>query len=191
MQPTPVKPSCKAAPITQVSRILRKSAIWVAGTGPTSGDEILAPNQSLLQGQVAVRKRPGMTVRRGVGLTADPTRFPSAPIKPLPLEQPMPSQKRKKPMSVLPKAAPPSEDWKDRKTVSLSTYADLSKSWKSQSMARTSLHLAGYFHELPGLTHPRQLASCSLRSASNAEFRWFCWACQLYPQEAQLVGFSP
>ena len=103
-----------------------------------------------------------------------------------------PSDVRKKPMSVLPMASPPSEDWKDRKHRFLSdTYGDLCKSWKSYSMAWTNLHVAAYFHDLPGLTHPRQLASCALRSDSNSEFRWSCWACQLNPEEARLSGFSP
>ena len=58
-------------------------------------------------------------------------------------------------------------------------------------MAWTNLHVSGYFNTLPGLTHPRQLVACCLRSNSNEEFRWSCWSCQLHPQEAQAAGFSP
>ena len=85
-----------------------------------------------------------------------------------------------------------SEDWKGRKHRFLQeTYDSLRKSWDKDSMAWTNLHVAGYFNTLPGLTHPRQLAACCLRSNSKEEYRWSCCSCQLHPQEAKEAGFSP
>ena len=213
--PTPIKPTSKAAAIGKVSK--RKRDFLVPGGGPTSGDEMPPPTLEPFLRGTRPKSKPAPKTSRNDQKTRDespskkasnkmPSRldvslqkgqFSSGPIKPLPKVStdalvPMPADGRKKPMAVLPMASPPSEDWKDRKHRFLSdTYGDLCKSWKSRSMAWTNLHVAAYFHDLPGLTHPRQLAACALRSDSNSEFRWSCWACQLNPEEASLSGFSP
>ena len=69
--------------------------------------------------------------------------------------------------------------------------SELSSSWPDDSMAWVNFHVSSYYYSCGGLTHPRQLAACSLRSNSNESHRWSCWACQLEPEAAHAAGFSP
>ena len=113
----------------------------------------------------------------------------SGPIKPLSSAM---VKQDKRPMAMLPGAKRPQEDHRSRKQAFLQHMAqELSSSWPSDSMAWVNLHVAGYYHDLGGCTHPRQLAACSLRSDSTQEHRWSCWACNLDPVEARAAGFSP
>ena len=73
----------------------------------------------------------------------------------------------------------------------LGILSELSSSWPDDSMAWVNFHVSSYYYSCGGLSHPRQLASCSLRSNSNESHRWSCWACQLEPEAAQAAGFSP
>ena len=118
----------------------------------------------------------------------------NGPIKPLAItaDRPQSPPARKKPQSVLPNAsATKAENWRDQKHRFLqSTYDALRNSRDATSMAWTNLHVSGYVNVLPGLTRPRQLAACCLRSSSNETHRWSCWSCQLKTEEAKASGFS-
>ena len=76
-------------------------------------------------------------------------------------------------------------------TSCLRTLSELSACWPSHSMAWVNLHVAGSYYSFERVTHPRQLAACSLRGNSKEPHRWACWSCQIEPEAAAKAGFSP
>ena len=212
----PPKPQSKAAALNKVSQRRRKFLIETGA--PTSGDEqhppklgdflLGAKSKAAAKRSASVSAKKRKVVRcqshersRSHGrnaneITGGPIRplspqrkkaqeeLSGGPIRPL-------SPQRKKPQAVLAQAEK-AETWKDRKHRFLQeTYDALCRSWEPDSMAWVNLHVAAYFYEFTRVTHPRQLAACSLRSSSNESHRWSCWSCQLFPEEAQEAGFSP
>ena len=212
----PPKPQSKAAAVNKVSQRRRKFLIETGA--PTSGDEqhppklgdflLGAKSKAAAKRSASVSAKKRKVVRcqshersRSHGRNAN--EITGGPIRPLSPQRKKPqdqisggpigplSPQRKKPQSVLAQAEK-AETWKDRKHRFLQeTYDALCRSWDADSMAWVNLHVAAYFYEFTRVTHPRQLAACSLRSSSNETHRWSCWSCQLFPEEAQAAGFSP
>ena len=142
--PTAIKPTSKAAAIGKVSK--RKRDFLVPGGGPTSSDEMPPPTLEVFLCGARPKSKPAPKTSKndqkardespskkasnkmpsGLDVALQKGQFSSGPIKPLPKVSsdalmPMPSDGRKKPMSVLPMASPPSEDWKDRSIASFLT----------------------------------------------------------------------
>ena len=88
-------------------------------------------------------------------------RITNEPIRPL-------SPLRKKPQQMIPEGDLSSKRWHaDRNEFLDHTLSDLAATWPDDSMVWANLHVSGYYHSCGGLTHPRQLAVCSLRSNSR------------------------
>ena len=181
-------------PRSAAKRAPSVSATKRSGNAPPTAKRPQSASRSRSHGKKAEVDKGSGPIRPLSPKVADKS---TGPIKPLAItaDKPLSPLARKKPQSVLPNAsAPKAENWRDQKHRFLqSTYDALRNSWDatSNSMAWTNLHVSGYFNVLPGLTHPRQLAACCLRSSSNETHRWSCWSCQLNPEEAKASGFSP
>ena len=181
---------------------------------PTSGDEMPPPSlQPFLRNgaksKSAAKRAPSVSAaaRRSSSAKVQPKersmdrsrsqpRITGGPIRPLSPKQvraPSPmAPERKKPMAMLPEGAQPVKPWQEQRLEFLrKSLEDLSSTWPSHCMSWINMHVAGSYYDCEGITHPRQLAACSLRCDSNATHRWACWACQIDPVSAAEAGFSP
>ena len=209
MGPPPV-PQSKAAAMKK-SGGKRQREFLVRMSDPTSGDDGEAPKiQDFLisskatsaakrASSVSAKKRHCPAPDKQRSRSQDRSRshgrdkdsiITSGPIKPLPL-----SSTRKKPQQMVPEgdlSAKGPQSWQQERLDFLSkTLSELSACWPSHSMAWVNLHVAGSYYSFERVTHPRQLAACSLRGNSKEPHRWACWSCQIEPEAAAKAGFSP
>ena len=188
---------------------------------PTSGDEMPPPGLASFlrttKPKSAAKRAPSVSAAKRTGVAPPQTKRAqsasrsrsrgrrdeivkgSGPIRPLspaaimPLPKPTSPPAKKKPQDMMFRDGDLSSkrSHTDRNDFLDQILSELSSSWPDDSMAWVNFHVSSYYYSCGGLTHPRQLAACSLHSNSNESHRWSCWACQLEPEGAQAAGFSP
>ena len=208
------KPASKAAAVKKVAK--RQRAFLLEGQ-PTSADEMPPPplDSFLRMGaksKSAAKRAPSVSAARAPSVQPKPRgrsldrsrsqpRITGPPIQPLSPHRPKTAVKpptskdpedRKKPLRAVPGANTSEKSWDDNRRNFLDqTHRELKATWNNHSMAWANLHVSGYYYLFSSLTHPRQLAACSLRGDSKQTERWTCWSCQLEPAKALAAGFSP
>ena len=209
------KPASKAAAVKKVAK--RQRAFLLEGQ-PTSADEMPPPplDSFLRMGaksKSAAKRAPSVSAaRRAPSVQPKPRgrsldrsrsqpRITGPPIRPLSSQRPKTAVKpatskdpedRKRPLRAVPGANTSEKSWdENRRNFPDQTHRELKATWNNHSMAWVNLHVSGYYYPFSSLTHPRQLAACSLRGDSKQTERWTCWSCQLEPAKALAAGFSP
>ena len=209
------KPASKAAAVKKVAK--RQRAFLLEGQ-PTSADEMPPPplDSFLRMGaksKSAAKRAPSVSAaRRAPSVQPKPRgrsldrsrsqpRITGPPIRPLSPQRPKTSvrpdaskdpEDRKRPLRAVPGANTSEKSWdENRRNFLDQTHRELKATWNNHSMAWVNLHVSGYYYPFSSLTHPRQLAACSLRGDSKQTERWTCWSCQLEPAKAHAAGFSP
>ena len=216
--PTAIKPTSKAAAIGKVSK--RKRDFLVPGGGPTSGDEMpppkllrfssvgLVPNPSQLQRPAGAIRRQGMRAHQRRPLTRCQLGWTWHCKKgSFPLGQSSRCQRKSflrcthaNAIRRVARSPWQSFQWhhRHRKTGRIGSIASFLTRY-GDSVQILEVLFDGMDESSCRCLFPRSsridasssIASCALRSDSNSEFRWSCWACQLNPEEARLAGFSP
>ena len=210
------KPASKAAAVKKVAK--RQRAFLLEGQ-PTSADEIMPPpplDSFLRMGaksKSAAKRAPSASAAsrapsvqpkprgRSLDRSRSQPKLIGPPIRPLSPQRPKTAVKPatskdpedcKRPLRAVPGANTSEKSWdENRRNFLDQTHRELKATLNNHSMAWVNLHVSGYYYPFSSLTHPRQLAACSLRGDSKQTERWTCWSCQLEPAKALAAGFSP
>ena len=181
MPPPPLDSFCAWEPKPSKSAAKRAPSVSAARRAPSV--------QPKLRGRSLDRSRSQPRI------TGPPIR-PLSPQRPKTAVKPATSKRTqriaRRPLRAVPGAITSEKSWdENRRNFLDQTHRELKATWNNHSMAWVNLHVSGYYYPFSSLTHPRQLAACSLRGDSKQTERWTCWSCQLEPAKALAAGFSP